>query len=271
MQEASKTRRVRGPDFEAPYLHGRVIDIGSGNDLVVPHAEPFDQQHGDANEILRFREAGGYDAVHSAHCLEHMHRPADALAQWWGLVKPGGYFVVVVPHEDLYEQGIWPSLFNSDHKNTFRLGGATSWSPVSHDLRALVEALPAAEVISAEVHDNGYDHTLQVRGWPRALRPLYRLSRHIERRFRRRGLVGTPAWVRFRAWIRRLHIPVDQTFGDAMAQIQVVARKGKTKSSNSNEASPQTDPGLECVRHQLRVTGVRGEIPPIEPPVLRTQ
>jgi hypothetical protein len=45
-----------------------------------------------------------------------MHDPEAALRQWWALVRPGGYLVVVVPHEDLYEQGMWPSAFNSDHK-----------------------------------------------------------------------------------------------------------------------------------------------------------
>ena len=45
----------------------------------------------------------------------------QALEQWWQLVKPGGAMVIVVPDEDLYEQGAWPSLFNRDHSATFRL------------------------------------------------------------------------------------------------------------------------------------------------------
>src|SRR5437660_6896423 len=110
--EARKTNALRGPAFIERYLSGRVIDIGAGNDLVAPHAERFDIDDGDANLITRHRAAGAYDAVHSSHCLEHMHDPAAALAEWWALVKPGGYLIVVVPHEDLYEQGIWPSIFN---------------------------------------------------------------------------------------------------------------------------------------------------------------
>ncbi len=46
--EASKTRAVRGKDFDETYLRGRVIDIGCGPDLIVAHAEPFDLGHGDA-------------------------------------------------------------------------------------------------------------------------------------------------------------------------------------------------------------------------------
>jgi hypothetical protein len=62
-----------------------------------------------------------------------MANPESALSQWWSLVKPGGYLIVVVPHEDLYEQGIWPSRFNSDHKATFQLGAVSKFSPVLLD------------------------------------------------------------------------------------------------------------------------------------------
>src|SRR5207248_8033308 len=129
MDEASKTRKIRGPEFERQYFSGKVIDSGSGKDLVTPQAEPFDKQHGDANHVLQYLKAGTYDCVHSAHCLEHMFHPNETLQEWWGLVRPGGHLIVVVPHEDLYEQGIWPSIFNLDHKATFRLDKEETWSP----------------------------------------------------------------------------------------------------------------------------------------------
>src|SRR5579859_7890608 len=135
MDEASKTRKVRGPDFERRYLTGKVIDIGAGTDLVCTRAESFDVADGDANFITKYRAPETYDTVHSSHCLEHLYKPDEALREWWKLVKPGGYQVLVVPHEDLYEQGFWPSIFNRDHKATFRLDGSSSWSPVSFDIR----------------------------------------------------------------------------------------------------------------------------------------
>src|SRR5688572_10029921 len=138
MDEARKTNALRGPAFIERYLRGKVIDIGAGADLVAPHDEGFDIEQGDANLITQHRPRGAYDAVHSSHCLEHMVDPAEALAEWWSLLKPGGYLVLVVPHEDLYEQGIWPSIFNRDHKSTFRLDTPGSWSNVSHDIRKLV-------------------------------------------------------------------------------------------------------------------------------------
>src|SRR5271166_2368833 len=108
MDEARKTNVLRGEEFKRRFFAGRVIDIGCGDDLVVPHAVPFDLAHGDAQWILNYFEAGSFDCVHSSHCLEHMRDATLALAQWWGLVRPGGHLIIVVPHEDLYEQGAWP-------------------------------------------------------------------------------------------------------------------------------------------------------------------
>ena len=116
VRETSKTNRHRSPEFFDVYLSGRVIDIGCGDDLVVSWAEPFDKTEGDASAILSFRPPETYDCVHSSHCLEHMENVPNALGQWWKLVKPGGHIIIVVPDEDLYEQGNFPSLFNQDHK-----------------------------------------------------------------------------------------------------------------------------------------------------------
>ena len=224
MDEARKTNALRGADFMRTYLAGRVIDIGAGKDLVCANAEGFDVGDGDANVISRFRPVGAYDAVHSSHCLEHMHDPAAALREWWSLVKPGGYLVLVVPDEDLYEQGIWPSIFNRDHKATFRLDKPVSWSPVSHDIRKLVAALPGCEIITAEIQDRHYDYSLRMKhGAVRRKRPWWlRIGRSLGRRV-------PVAGPRLRTWFENRAVssgvPLDQTARDALAQIQVVARK----------------------------------------------
>lgn len=54
MNEASKTHRLRSKFFRETFLSGKVLDIGSGPDAV-PGAEPFDLEHGDVNNILRFK------------------------------------------------------------------------------------------------------------------------------------------------------------------------------------------------------------------------
>lgn len=230
MNETSKTNIVRGKDFPSKYLKGKVLDIGCGEDIVCNWAEPFDLAHGDAQHICRYLPEQSYDTVHSSHCLEHMIDPPAALTQWWSLVKPGGYLVVVVPHEDLYEQGIWPSRFNHDHKATFRLGGKTSFSPVSYDIKDLVSALPFAEIVSAEIQDSGYDHSLMANASTTKkndpivpLRGTRRLLRAITKPFPsvRRSVTY---WIE-NLYFRRYGIPVDQTARDALAQIQVIVKK----------------------------------------------
>jgi SAM-dependent methyltransferase len=228
MDEARKTNRLRGEEFQHRYFSGQVIDVGCGPDLVVPHAVPFDVEHGDAQRILEYFEASSFDCVHSSHCLEHMRDVETALSQWWRLVRPGGHLIIVVPDEDLYEQGTWPSLFNSDHKATFRLGKQQSWSPVSYDIGALVRALPCAEIIEAQLQDNGYDRRL-------SCRRVTWLGRFLHQFGPRRheflaGLMrrGVPVYRLDRMLDRlecRLGKPIDQTIGPAMAQIQVIARK----------------------------------------------
>lgn len=226
--EATKTRAIRGSDFARKFFSGTVLDIGCGPDLVVPHAQPFDLEHGDANRILDHLPPEAFDCVHSSHCLEHMQDAPAALAQWWALVKPGGFLITVVPDEDLYEQGMWPSAFNPDHKATFRLDKATSWSPVSHEIRALVAALPGAEIVDCAVQDHGYDRG-QLRNAPAIRkRALLRFGRRREALFGYLMRLGWPVH-RLSECLARAELalgrPVDQTLDEATAQIQVVARK----------------------------------------------
>jgi SAM-dependent methyltransferase len=227
MDECKKTNALRSEEFVRRYIRGRIIDIGAGDDLVTPHAEPFDIEHGDANRILEYREPRAYDCVHSSHCLEHMWSPRDALAQWWGLVKPGGHLVVIVPEENLYEQGYWPSLFNPDHKASFRLGGSRGFSPVSNDIRALCAELPGGRIVEAEVQSAGYSMRLHAGVKPATARR--RAFSHLVARVRAR-LLRTPRLrqladplVVFAA--RLSGLPVDQTLGSAVAQIQIVVAK----------------------------------------------
>ncbi len=92
-----------------------------------------------------------------------MFNANDALVEWWPLVKPGGYLLLTVPDEDLYEQGVFPSRFNSDHKATSRFRKSDSWSPVSLDLERMVSRLPGTRIISAELQSDNYDFSLQIK------------------------------------------------------------------------------------------------------------
>lgn len=61
-----------------------------------------------------------YNYLYSSHCLEHISDYKSALKEWFRVVKPGGYLIIVVPHRDLYEKRLaLPSRFNGDHKRFY--------------------------------------------------------------------------------------------------------------------------------------------------------
>lgn len=137
-------------------MTGRGIDIGCGSHPV-KGAEPWDWAQGDAQYMVGVPDFT-YDWVFSAHCLEHMKDPHTAIQNWWRILKTGGYLIVLVPDEDLYEQHVWPSKFNTDHKRTFTLSKTRSWSPVSVNCSDLLRYLPGHNLISLTLEDSGYDY-----------------------------------------------------------------------------------------------------------------
>jgi SAM-dependent methyltransferase len=141
MWEQSKAAKRRFYDglFHARYFVGKGIDIGGGPDPLGQYAGVFarmqdvrtwDFNDGDAQWMESVPD-NEFDFVHSSHCLEHLDEPKTALAQWIRITRPGGFIIVTVPDEDLYEKGNWPSLYNSDHKWTFTVHKPRSWSPRS--------------------------------------------------------------------------------------------------------------------------------------------
>ena len=139
------------------YFSGRAIDIGSGPDPLSRFAgfwpflqsvDEWDVEDGDAQYLAGVSDAS-FDCVYSSHTLEHLVDPAIALDHWLRVLKPGGYLVFTVPDEDMYEQGVWPPRFNNDHKHTFTIAKASSWSPVSVNLADLLRR-PDLELIKLE-------------------------------------------------------------------------------------------------------------------------
>ena len=148
-----------------------------------------------------------------------------------GLVKPGGYMVTVVPHEDLYEQRVWPSIFNYDHKATFRLNKERTWSPVSHDIYSLMENLSDAIIISSSIQDTNYVHLLQGKKLGKFSKKIYKwkrsnnkIKRLISKMFY--NFLYKNIWTKSGAIKGTL---LDQTLHNALAQIQIVVRKNCNK------------------------------------------
>jgi len=179
MNEASKTWKIMTEE-ERSWFAGSVLDIGCGPDKIVPYARGFDLNDGDANKIDDCI-AERFDMVFSSHCLEHMHDPADAIRRWWRLVSDGGRMIVIVPDEDLYEQGVFPSRFNGDHKATFTVSKRRSWSPRSYNVLALAGQLPGARILRCELQDEGYDR----RGMTFGVRRVGKVDRPIKLFFKR--------------------------------------------------------------------------------------
>lgn len=171
MRETSKAtlRRLHDVRFAVRYFVGDGVDIGGGNDPLALYRELFpamrnvrnwDLKDGDAQMMAGVAD-NSFDFVHSSHCLEHLRNPAIGLANWLRIVKPGGHLVVLVPDEDLYEQGHFPSQRNFDHKFSFTIHKQRSWNSSSINLFSLLETLgPVAQVLRIELLDATYRYNL---------------------------------------------------------------------------------------------------------------
>lgn len=158
MGEASKFRaRAQREGWFDRYIHGSVIDICAGGDLITPTAREWEWNDGDAQKLVGLTEM--FDTVFSSHGVEHMYDPFAAVARWWEVLKPGGYMVILAPEFDLYEQGHWPSKFNNDHKYSFTISKPKGTFPDSIHILELVKHLPSHKVISCRIIDAGFDYT----------------------------------------------------------------------------------------------------------------
>jgi SAM-dependent methyltransferase len=163
----ARPRRACDPEFELRYLVGRGLDVGAGGDGIGTQREQWfkmtkvrhwDVADGDGQELPGV-EPCSYDFVHSSHCLEHLRDPLAALARWVEVTVYGGHVIVLVPDEDMYEQGQWPSTFNSDHQWSFTAWKRVSWSPRSVNVLDLVRGLgQAVELVRLEVLYGTFDY-----------------------------------------------------------------------------------------------------------------
>jgi SAM-dependent methyltransferase len=152
--EVRKTykRRIEGGFFDRFLSGEHILDIGykGGNPKalpIVPHALGVDRDYVGYDGIrLPFPDAS-QDAVHSSHCLEHICDYRSALAEWFRVLKVGGYLVLTVPHRWLYERKPTPTsrFGGNEHLRFYTVGS----------LAAEIEAaLPAGSYRIRVLRDN---------------------------------------------------------------------------------------------------------------------
>lgn len=166
-QSKSAKRRFNVGAFHSRYFVGAGIDIGGKPDPLGQYAGLFsnmesvltwDIEDGDA-QLMEEVEDNSFDFVHSSHCLEHMRDVDESLGNWIRITKPGGYLILTVPDEDMYERGKWPSESNPDHKWTFTVYKDVTWSERSINIVDLIKR-PDIEVEKIEQIKDFYRH-----GW----------------------------------------------------------------------------------------------------------
>ena len=112
--------------FADRYLSGaNLLDVGYKGYLVgvqpiLPHAVGVDLDYpGYDGMHLPFPDES-QDAVVSSHTLEHIGDYRTAIAEWFRVLRLGGFLIITVPHQFLYERKrSLPSLWNSDHKRFY--------------------------------------------------------------------------------------------------------------------------------------------------------
>jgi SAM-dependent methyltransferase len=206
MRECSKsiTRRLADHNFQRRYFVGKGVDIGGKPDPLSLYTHVFDhmtevriwdKEDGDAQYMNGVPDEQ-FDFVHSSHCLEHLVDPLVGLKNWLRVTRPGGYIVVTVPDEDLYEQGVFPSTFNGDHKWTFAVCKHKSWSSRSLNVVDIVRELgPTAELVRVEQLSSGYRYDLP--RYDQSVSPVTEFSiEFIVRKRERQELADLGRWRR---------------------------------------------------------------------------
>jgi len=148
MNEQSKSARRRYNDgnFVTRYFRGVGVDVGAGSDPIsqyllqfpmIKEVRSWDVQDGDA-QYLATIEDQSMDWVHSSHCLEHLQHPKIALVNWLRVLKSGGYLIITVPDENMYEQLSWPSRWSNEHLWSFTIYKPQSIMPKSINILDLI-------------------------------------------------------------------------------------------------------------------------------------
>jgi SAM-dependent methyltransferase len=129
----------------APFLAGRVLDIGSANGALAQYVEPslyygFEPDEASvANARLKFpRHTFSdkmpndiFDTVLALAVIEHLPSPSHAVAEWAGYLRAGGRLVLTTPHR----------AFDRLHRFCAQIGLASKEGAAQHEVLFDREAL----------------------------------------------------------------------------------------------------------------------------------
>ena len=160
--KCQKMRKEKG-HFDL-YLKGKGIDIGCGDDKLTIEqgtVDAWDLNNGDAM-LMEGISNEYYDFVYSSHCLEHLKSVEISLYNWTRILKKDGYLYFVVPEFVLYERLTFPSIYNSDHKQTFSFYITKEQVKRDNhyyyaDLIQILENLNM-EILECDLEDNNYNY-----------------------------------------------------------------------------------------------------------------
>jgi SAM-dependent methyltransferase len=161
MYESAKAidRRLHDSRFLSQFFVGHGIDIGSAEGEMGQYMELFpkfkslrgwDLEDGDGQYMEGVKD-NTFDFVHSSHCLEHLRNPFIALDNWTRILKPGGHLIVTIPEANMYEQGVWPSDKNWDHKWVFTMNRKVDWADTQVSMIELCDHLRQMELVKLEL------------------------------------------------------------------------------------------------------------------------
>lgn len=125
--ETSNGHEVRKcRDRVVPYLHGVILDLGCGDEKIIPQAIGVDLHDKadlridlSAPNALNLFNSNSVDIVFSSHFLEDCIDYKNVLKEMWRVIKPHGKLILYLPHKDLYPN-IGQDGANINHKHDFR-------------------------------------------------------------------------------------------------------------------------------------------------------
>lgn len=196
-EEARKAVRSRVKSgFYERYLSGTaILDIGYRgyvSDVVpiVPGAIGVELDYPGYDGITLPFPDQSQDAVVASHCLEHIPDFRNAIRDWFRVLRIGGFLVVMVPHQFLYEKKReLPSRYNEDHQRFYTPASLVaeieaSLDPNTYRLRHLADNDAGFDyALPPDHHSNGcYEIELVIEkitppAWALAGPPAYQIHR----------------------------------------------------------------------------------------------